>query len=128
MGAVNKHHTPYWAVLLFLAISATVTAAAGARDQELVLFYAVSVFVSFFVGLLAMARFSRQEGKTAALITSALGAVVVAFTLAVNLSRGQPLASVAAALIVGGGLYCLWVRAGRPRGIAEAISHAEHDD
>jgi hypothetical protein len=37
-------------------VSVLVTAAAGAHDQEVVLFYAVSVFISFVVGLLAMAR------------------------------------------------------------------------
>jgi hypothetical protein len=44
--------------VVFKAAAALVTAPAGARDQELVLFYAASVFVSFFAGLVAMARFS----------------------------------------------------------------------
>lgn len=48
LATTNKHHTPYWAVLLFVIISACVVLAAGARDQELVLFYAVSVFMRFF--------------------------------------------------------------------------------
>ena len=50
MGRANQHHTPYWAVVLFLIISAIVTTAAGAHDQQLVLYYAVSVFMSFLVG------------------------------------------------------------------------------
>ena len=43
-------------------MAAVVVAAAGGREQELVLFYAVAVFMSFLFGLLAMALFSRREG------------------------------------------------------------------
>jgi amino acid transporter len=125
LGATNVHHTPYWAVALFFAISTLVVVAAGAHDQELVLFYAVSVFMSFLVGLLAMARFSRRERRLASLAMNSLGALVVAFTLAINLARGNPAASVAAALLIALALYVLWVRAGRPRGIAQALVEAE---
>jgi amino acid transporter len=125
MGATNKHHTPYWAVGLFLVVSGIVTTAAGGHDQELVLFYAVSVFMSFLVGLLAMARFSGQDHRRRSQALNLLGAVVVAFTLAVNLGRGRPIASVAAALVIALGLHAFWVRAGRPSGIADAV--AEHD-
>ena len=126
MGHTNEHHTPYWAVVLFLVISAIVTAAAGAHDQELVLYYAVSVFMSFLVGLLAMARFSRRERNYGSLVLNAVGAFVVAFTLASNLARGNPIVSVLAALLIGLGLHGLWVRAGRPRGIASVLVEAEH--
>lgn len=125
MGRTNLHHTPYWAVLLFLFVSALVTTAAGARDQELVLFYAVSVFISFLVGLLAMGRFAWREHRRRSLLVNAAGALVVAFTLIANLARGQPIASVAAAGAIAYGLHRLWVRAGRPRGIAEVVAEAE---
>ena len=69
-----------------------VASAAGGHDQELVLFYAVSVFMSFLVGLVAMARFSLAEGRRWWLMMNATGALVVAFTLGVNLSRGNPIA------------------------------------
>ena len=128
MGATNKHHTPYWAVLVFLVISALVTAGAGANDQDLVLYYAVSVFMSFLVGLLAMARFSRNERNRGSLLLNSIGALVVAFTLAVNLARGHPLISVAAALLIGLGLRTLWVKAGRPRGIASVLVQAEQPE
>jgi len=126
MGHANDHHTPYWAVVLFLIVSAVVTTAAGAHDQELVLFYAVSVFMSFLVGLLAMARFARQDRNHGSMAMNILGAIVVGFTLAANIARGQPIASVAAALIIAFGLHRFWVRAGRPRGIADVVSQAEH--
>ncbi len=128
LGKSNRHHTPYWAGVVFLAASALVTTAAGARDQELVLFYAVSVFMSFLVGLLAMARFAWRERHAAPLALNAVGAAVVAFVLAANVARGQPIASVAAALLIGAGLARTWVRAGRPRGIAEVVAESEQDE
>jgi len=128
LGRTNHHHTPYWGVLVFLLVSAVVTVAAGAHDQELVLFYAVAVFISFLVGLVAMARFSHQESRRKALIMNTVGAIVVAFTLIVNISRGKPIASVAAALLIAWALHRLWVRAGRPRGITHVAAEAEHDE
>jgi amino acid transporter len=125
LGTVNRHHTPYVAVVVFLAISAAVVLAAGAKEQELVLFYAVAVFLSFLVGLLAMARFARREGSRATLVLSVVGAIVVSFTLVINLSRGDPIASLAASLAIAAVLWRLWVRAGRPRGIAAAVVEAE---
>lgn len=125
LGTVNEHHTPYWAVLLFLVVSAAVVVAAGAHDQTLVLFYAVSVFMSFLVGLLAMARFERAERRFGSMAISLLGALLVGFTLAVNCSRGNPIASLAAAGLIALVLHRLWVRAGRPRGIAQAVVEAE---
>ena len=125
LGTTNVHHTPYWAVAVFFVVSALVVLAAGAHDQELVLFYAVSVFMSFLTGLIAMAKFSRESGRRWSLTMNALGALVVAFTLAVNLGRGNPIASVAAALLIALVLYVLWSRAGRPRGIAQAVVEAE---
>ena len=126
-GRTNAHHTPYWAVLAFLISSCAVVVAAGGREQELVLFYAVAVFVSFLTGLLAMARFSLNEGNRALLAVNSVAIAAVGFTLAINLGRGYPLASLAAALLIAGALYALWVRAGRPRGIAEAERFAEAD-
>ena len=84
----------------------------------------VSVFMSFLAGLLAMARFSLRDRRRGFLAMNLVGAAVVGFTLAVNLARGCPIASVLAALAVTGALYRLWVRAGRPRGIADAVGGA----
>lgn len=125
LGRTNAHHTPYWGVLIFVVVGAAVVVAAGGQDQELVLFYAVAVFMSFLAGLLAMARFARVEARTGLLVLNLFGALVVSFTLIVNLARGLPLASLAAALLVAGLLYGVWVRAGRPRGIADVAAAAE---
>ena len=125
MGRINRHYTPYWGVVLYLLIAATVVIVVDAQDQELVLFYAVAVFVSFLMGLLAMVQFSRLEHTPLSLAINILGTLVVSFTLVMNLLRGWPLLSLAAALGIAGVLFALWVRAGRPRGIALAIQQAE---
>ena len=127
-GRVNTHHTPYWGVVLFIALAGATAAAAGGRDQELVLFYAVSVFLSFLAGLLAMARFSRHDHHRGFLVLNLVGAAAVTFTLVINLGRGAPLVSLAAALAVAGLLYRLWVRAGKPQGIRNAAASAEDDE
>ena len=57
----NEHHTPVLAVVVYAVISAAIILAASGQEQELVLVYAVAVFVSFLAGLLAMARFSRRQ-------------------------------------------------------------------
>src|SRR5205823_6083078 len=98
LGRTNEHHTPYWSVVVFLVASAAVVIAAGGRDQELVLYYAVTVFVSFLSGQLAMVHFSRREGARRQVGINLIGAAVVAFTLLVNLRRGYPIASLAAAV------------------------------
>lgn len=125
LGTTNRHHTPYWAVAIFLVISALVVLAARASDQQLVLFYAVSVFMSFLVGLLAMARFSLLQKKYGSLLLNGIGALIVGFTLLVNLSRGDPIISLIAALAVTAVLYTFWVRAGRPSGISDAVVEGE---
>ena len=118
MGRTNAHHTPYWSVVLYLGVAAAVIAAAGGRDQELVLFYAVSVFMSFLAGLLAMLKFSHRQHKRGALLLNALGTALVGFTLFINLLRGYPLVSLFAALLIAFTFHRLWVRAGRPRGVS----------
>ena len=39
--------------------------------------------------------------------------------------RGEPIASLAAALSIAAVLYRMWVKAGRPRGIRNAAAEAE---
>jgi hypothetical protein len=117
LGVVNRHHTPVAAVVVYAVISAAIIVVAGGHEQELVLVYAVAVFVSFLAGLLAMAHFSRRRGARLLTATNLVGAVAVAFTLAVNLARGYPLLALGGTVLVAAGLHRRWVRAGRPRGI-----------
>jgi hypothetical protein len=127
LGAANRHHTPYWGVAVFFAVAAVVVAAAGGREQELVLFYAVAVFLSFLFGLLSMAAFSRRERARLFLALNALAIAAVALTLAVNLRRGYPVASLGAACVIALVLHRLWIRAGRPRGVSEVERLSEED-
>lgn len=128
LGRTNRHHTPVAAVVVYALISVAIILVAGGHEQELVLVYAVAVFVSFFAGLLAMARFSHRRGSRLLTATNVLGAAVVAFTLAVNLTRGYPLLALGGTVLVAAGLYWRWVRAGRPRGIEAVERSAERDD
>jgi len=127
LGRVNRHHTPYWGVVVYLIVSILVVIAAGGREQDLVLFYAVSVFISFLAGLVAMAHFSRREGDVSHMMINLFGAAVVLFTIVVNLRRGYPVASLAASVGIGGLFFWLWIRLGRPRGIAQAEMAAERE-
>ena len=128
LGDTNRHHTPYWSVLVYLLISAVVLVAASGREQELVLFYAVAVFVSFLAGLAAMARFSIRDRRPGLAAVNIAGAITVTFTLLVNLARGYPLLSIAATAAIAAALYALWARAGRPSGIEQAGRHIDDDD
>jgi Mn2+/Fe2+ NRAMP family transporter len=125
LGRTNAHHTPVAAVGVYAAISAAIILIASGKEQELVLVYAVAVFVSFLAGLLAMARFSRRRGSRWLTITNLVGAVGAAFTLIVNLERGYPLLALAGTVLVAAMLYWRWVRAGRPRGIEAVEREAE---
>lgn len=118
-GTTNKHHTPFWSVAAYLGVSAIVLVAAEGKEQELVLFYAVAVFVSFLAGLTAIARFSLADRHHWVAAVNIGASVAVAFTLVVNLARGYPMFSLLATLMIAGGLYGLWVRAGRPQGVED---------
>jgi amino acid transporter len=126
-GKTNAHHVPLLGVAVFFGLSAAVVVAGGARDQQLVLFYAVAVFVSFLMGLTAMAVFAVRERRKGWLVLNVAAGVAVAFTLVANLLRPAALGSLAATGLVAGGLYIAWVRAGRPRGASHAVAEAEAD-
>jgi hypothetical protein len=72
-----------------------------------------------------MSRFSLRERRVVFLTVNLLGALAVGFTLTVNLTRGDPIVSIAAALLIALGLHRLWVRSGRPRGIRNVAAEAE---
>lgn len=116
-GQTNRHHTPVLGVLVCMVGAAAMVIAAEGRDQELVLFYAVAVFVSFLAGLGAMARIHLAEGRRRALVLDLIGTALVAFTLTANLARGYPIVSLVAALVAAWVLHRMWTRAGRPTGV-----------
>jgi hypothetical protein len=127
LGHANTHHTPYWGVVAFLVAAGVIVVAAGAHEQELVLFYAVAVFLAFLFGLSAMARFARRERTGRYLALSITGIIAVTLTLVVNLGRIYPVASLFAAMTIAAALHRLWIRAGRPSGASQAEELAERD-
>ena len=116
-GTTNSHHTPYYALGAYLLVAGLVIVAAGALEQQLVLFYAVAVFISFLMGLMAMAWFARQDRQPVLFIVNVLAIVAVVFTIGVDLARIYPLASLIASIAVAIGIYFFWVRAGKPTDI-----------
>jgi len=128
LGRTNRHHVPVMGLVVFLVLSALVVTAAGAYDQRLVLFYAVSVFVSFLMGLTAMLRFEYQARRWGWVVLNAAATVAVGFTLLANLTRPEAVGSLVATAAISAGLYAAWVRAGRPRGAANAVAQAEAGD
>ncbi|MCV7151892.1 amino acid permease [Mycolicibacterium pyrenivorans] len=122
LGRTNSGYTPYWGVVVFMLAAGAVTLAARGRDQELVLFYAAAVFVAFHAGLVSMCRFSWQQRRFGSLAINLTGTAAVSFTLVINVTRGEPIVSIASAVLIAAGLYVLWIRAGRPRGIGHSES------
>lgn len=125
MDRTNRHHTPYWGLLLFTVVAAALAVAAGAEDQSLVLFYAVAVFVSFLAGLTAMARLTFRDRRRASLAVNVVAAIAVGFTLAANLFRGAPVVSLVATLLIAAVLHRLWVRSGRPGGVRDVCCQCQ---
>jgi len=120
LGWTNRYHTPYWSLVVYGIVAVALVLAAGADEQTLVLFYAVSVFMSFLAGLASMVVFSYREDERPSLVLNTVGTLIVAFVLVMNLARVTPITSLVAALLIALGLYGLWVRNERPRGIAGA--------
>jgi hypothetical protein len=124
----NRHHTPYYGVAAFLGAAAIMVLAAGGQEQRLVLFYAVAVFIAFWCGLASMTRLFHQDGRRLLMGISITGCLVVGLTLGTDFARGYPIVSFMAACLIAAAFYTMWVRAGRPRGVAQAEQIAETGD
>jgi hypothetical protein len=116
----NRFLVAHWGVLAVLAVAAAMIVAARGREQELVQFYAVSVFASFLAATLACARLSHRDGRRAAMAANLLGAALVALVLVLNLTRLDSAVALLASLAVAAYLWRSWVARGRPRGVARA--------
>ena len=116
----NRFFVPYWGVIAVLVAGALLIMLAGGRDQELVSFYAVSVFASFLGALVGCARLSYRDGRRRELAINALGIALVAFVLALNVTRLDGLVALSASALVALYLWGAWVRRGRPAGVARA--------
>ncbi|WP_372787974.1 amino acid permease [Paraconexibacter sp.] len=121
LAATNKHFAPPWGIALLLGLAVGLIVAAGGRDTTLVQFYAAAVFASFCGALIAAAVLNLREGRLGALAVNVAGLVPVAFVLALNLGRGDPIAAIGAALIIALVLWRRWIAAGRPGGVVGAV-------
>jgi len=115
----NRFHTPPWGIALVLVASGALIAIAGGRDQEIVQFYAVSVFAAFLAALLGCARLSLRDRRWVELSINVTGAGLVTFVLALNVSRTDGVIALGASALIAGYLFFVWVRRGRPGGVGE---------
>jgi hypothetical protein len=122
---LNRFHVSPWGILVVLIASAALIAIAGGRDQEIVRYYAVSVFAGFLGATVGCARLSHRDGRRAELAVNLTGVALVAFVLSLNVARPAGIIVLSVAGLVAGYLYAVWVRRGRPSGVAEAELRAE---
>lgn len=122
---LNRFHVPPWGILVVLLASAALIAMARGQDQEIVRYYAVSVFAGFLGATVGCAHLSHREGRVGELAVNLAGVMLVAFVLALNVVRPAGVIVLSAAGLVAGYLYAVWVRRGRPSGVAEAELRAE---
>jgi hypothetical protein len=119
-GATNRFLVPPWGVAAILVASAALVVASRGEEQDLVHFYAVSVFASFLAATLGCARLSVRDGRRAAAALNLLGAALVALVLGLNLTRIDSVIALTASGIVAAYLWLAWVRRGRPGGLLDA--------
>jgi hypothetical protein len=113
-GRTNRYLVPHWGVALVLGVTAAMVVAAGGHEQELVHFYAVSVFASFLAATAGCARLSQWDGRRAAMAINLAGAALVALVLCLNLRRLDAAIALAGSGMVALYLWRAWARRDRP--------------
>ena len=126
LGAANRHHTPYWgARLLLRRCGGAWSPPAGASRSWCCSTPSRSSCRSSSASsawrVLATGGSPPLPGPERPAIAA------VRRTLAVNLRRGYPIASLGAACAIALVLHRLWIRAGRPRGVSEVERLAEEE-
>ena len=106
-------------MIAVLLVAAAMIIGAGADEQELVQFYAVSVFASFLAATVGCARLTLRDGKPWAAAINVAGAALVALVLVLNLTRLDSVIALLASGAVAVYLWRTWVARGRPGGILE---------
>ena len=120
-GTLNGFDAPVWGVGVLAATAALLIVVSGGRDQEIVQFYAVAVFAGFLGATVACARLSLRDGRRLMFAANAAGVLVIAFVLALNLRRLDPLLSLGASALVSLYLWRTWVARGRPTGLTKSL-------
>ena len=115
----NRFLVSHWGVFLVLGVASAMILAAGGHVQQLVQFYAVSVFASFLAATLGCAWLSRRDGRRWAAVGNLAGAALVALVLVLNLTRLDSTISLLVSLAVALYLWRAWVARGRPGGVVK---------
>ena len=118
---INHFDTPPWGIAALACAAGVLIVLSGGRDQEIVQFYAVAVFAGFLGATVACARLSLRDGRRAMFAVNVAGVLVIAFVLALNLRRLDPLVSLSASGAVSLVLWRTWVARGRPSGVAATL-------
>ena len=124
-GSTNRFFVPPWGVAALVVAALAIVLVSRGRDQEIVQFYAVAVFTSFLGATLAAAVLSWRDREHVRFALNTLGVVLVALVLVLNFRRLDPIVSLLAAAFVSGGFWALWVRKGRPAGVASVLGRPE---
>jgi hypothetical protein len=114
----NRFLVPPWGIAVILLASALLVIGARGKEQDLVHFYAVSVFASFLAATLGCARLSVRDGRRTAAALNLAGAALVALVLTLNLTRLDSAIALGASGLLAIYLWSAWVRRGRPSGLA----------
>ena len=120
-GDDNRFLVPTRGVAVVFAAAAAMIAGAGGHEQELVHFYAVSVFASFLAATLGCAKLSLRDNNRGAAGLNVLGATLVALVLVLNLTRIDAVIALGASVALAAYLWGSWVRRGRPSGIGAQL-------
>lgn len=118
---VNRALVPHWGVAAVMIAACALIAIAAGRDQEIVDYYAVAVFVSFLGATVGCAVLNRRDRRSWALAINVLGGALVGFVLALNAIRPAGAIAIAATALFAASLWRSWVSRGRPEGIAAAV-------
>lgn len=120
LARTNRAFVPHWGVAAVLVVTCVLIVLASGRDQEIVQYYAVAVFLSFLGATAGCARLNWRDGRRPAFAVNVLGGVLVGFVLLLNALRPAGAIAIAATALVALWLWRTWVSHGRPAGVAGA--------
>jgi hypothetical protein len=120
---INRFLVPEWGVAVVLA-AAAILVAAGGHEQRLVPFYAVAVFASFLAATLGCARLSYRDRRWGSLTLNLIGSLLVGAVLVINAARPAGVIALIASAVVAVYLWRVWVKRGRPAGVADVGARA----
>jgi hypothetical protein len=117
LATTNRAFVPYWGVATVLAATCALIILASGREQDIVQFYAVAVFLSFLGATAGCARLNLRDRRLGSFLVNVAGALLVAFVLALNAIRPAGAIAIAGTVLLAVSLRSIWVSRGRPSGV-----------